>query len=170
MKRLLACAALTLLPGMAIADWTSNGAELFLNSSDGGATLVISNKKTAFFIPNTSDCKQEKEAFPLKVNNKYVMSERYCKNGGEIFFIKYFHESLFVTREALHYKNIEVDGIQGAATLFENKGLIEAEQNAPPETKIEKGPSGEELIYKRIDSNKPNNLFFNDSDVVIYPR
>lgn len=92
------------------------------------------------------------------------------QNGGEIFFIKYFHDSLFVTKEALRYENIKVDGLLGTTTLFENKGLIEAEQKVPPETKIEKGPSGEEIIYKRIDSNKPNNIFFNDSDVVIYPR
>ena len=170
MKRLLACAALALLPGVAVADWTSNGAELFLNSSDGKATLVMDNKKIAFFIPNTSDCQREKESFPLKVNKKYVMSDKYCKNGGEIFFIKYFYDGLFVTKEALHYKNIEVDGILGTTTIFENKGLREADQKIPPDTKIEKGPSGEELIYKRIDSNRPNNLFFNDSDVVTYPR
>lgn len=170
MKRLLACAALALLPGMAVADWTSNGAELFLNSSDGRAILVMDNKKIAFFIPNTSDCKQEKEALPLKVNNKYVMSEKYCKNDGAIFFIKYFYDALFVTKEALSYKNIEVNGLQDTATFFENKGLSEADQKIPPDTKIEKGPSGEEVIYKRIDSNPPNNLFFNDSDVVTYPR
>ena len=170
MKRLLACAALTLLPGVAVADWTSNGAEFFLNNSDGRATLVMDNKKVAFFIPNTPDCKQEKEAFPLKVNNKYVMSDKYCKNGGEIFFIKYFYDGLFVTKEALSYKNIEVEGLLNSTTFFENKGFFEAEQKIPPETKIEISPSGEKMVYKRIDNNKPNNLFFNDSDVVIYPR
>ena len=170
MKRLLACTALTFLPGMVMADWKTNGAELFLNSSDDKAVLVMDNKKIAFFIPNTSDCQQEKEDLPLKVNNKYVMSEKYCKNGGAIFFIKHFHDGLFVTKEALHYKNIEVNGLLNSKVFFENRGLMEANQNIPPDTKIEKGPSGEELIYKRIDSNKPNNLFFNDSDVVIYPR
>lgn len=143
MKRLLACAALAILPGVAMADWEAVGTtELHLKSTDGQAILFVAKGGGVGFAGKSrqvcsqyhDELKDREYAGDLEINGQLVKFDRKCRLDNLVLYASTAKGAEYLSSLILDKADITISGNNGPIASFKNKGLEEAMKklNRPP--------------------------------------
>lgn len=135
MKRLLACAALALLPGTAMADWEVVGtAEIHLKSTDGQVILFVTKNGGVGFAGEAKkacsqyhdELRKREYAADFEINGRLVKFDRQCRLDSLVLYASTAKGAKYISDLILDNADITISGNSGPIASFKNRGLQEA--------------------------------------------